>query len=163
MVVMGRVVGAYGVKGWIKVQSYTESIENLCDYESWWIGRTGEWMEREVLDVAVHGTTVVAQLAGLDDREAAALLKGSEVAVPRGALPPVEEDEHYWADLVGLDVVNTQGVVLGKLAGHYSNGAHDVMRVEHEDAERLIPYVDAVVQEVDLAGRRIVVDWGVDW
>jgi len=163
MVVMGRVVGAYGVKGWIKVQPYTESIENLCDYESWWIGRAGEWVEREVLDAAVHGATVLAQLEGLADREAAALLKGSEIAVPRAALPPPEENEHYWADLIGLAVVNVQGEALGRVAGHVHNGAHDVMRVEHDGGERLIPYVEAIVQEVDLAGRRIVVDWGVDW
>lgn len=160
---MGRVVGAYGVKGWIKVQPYTESTENLCDYERWWTGRTGEWREWQVTDVAVHGATVLAQLAGLDNREAAAGLKGCEVAVPRDALPPVEEDEHYWTDLIGLEVVNQQGEVLGRVAGHIYNGAHDVMRVERDGTEQLIPYVGAVVLEVDLPGRRIVVDWGADW
>ena len=163
MVVMGRVVGAYGVKGWVKILPYTEATENLCDYERWWIQRAGAWKEWQVVGVALHGNTVVAQLDGIDDREAAALLKGSDLAVPREALPPVEEDEHYWADLIGLDVVNKQGEVLGRVAGHVYNGAHDVMRVERDGAERLIPYVGAVVQEVDVPGRRIVVDWGVDW
>ena len=163
MVVMGRIAGPYGVKGWVKVQPYTETPEGLCDYGRWWVARAGDLQEVEVLEAAVHGATVVAQLAGIESREAAALLKGSDIAVPRAALPPADEDEYYWADLIGLDVVNEQGEALGQVAGHFSNGAHDVMRVTDGTQERLIPYVEAVVRKVDAPGRRIVVDWGADW
>ena len=163
LVVMGRIAGPYGVKGWIKVQPYTEFPENLCDYARWWVRRDNAARELEVLDSALHGATVVAQLAGIDSREAAALLKGSEIAVPREALPAAEEGEHYWADLIGLEVVNVQGEVLGKVSGHFSNGAHDVMRVERDGAEQLLPYVEAVIRKVDMPGRRITVDWGADW
>ncbi|MFO7189891.1 MAG: ribosome maturation factor RimM [Pseudomonadota bacterium] len=163
MVVMGRVAGAYGVRGWIKVQPYTESVQNLAEYGRWWIGSAGNWQEWKVLQAKVHGATVLAKLEGLDVRETAALLKGREVAVPREAMPPTAEDEHYWTDLIGLEVVNLQGEVLGKVAGHFSNGAHDIMRVARDEAEQLIPYVGAVIREVDLPGRRIVVDWGADW
>ncbi len=160
---MGRIVGPYGVKGWVKVQPFTETVASLCDYRQWWVGQGADMREMTVLDAAAHGATVVAQLAGTDDREAAARLKGSEIAVPREAMPATNEGEYYWADLVGLEVVNEQGEMLGRVAGHFSNGAHDVMRVEHDGPERLIPFVDAVVRKVDVPGGRIVVDWGADW
>lgn len=164
MVVMGRIAGPYGVKGWVKVQPYTETPEGLCEYGRWWVARAGnDPEEMEVLDAAVHGAAVVALLSGIESREAAASLKGGDIAVPRAALPPADENEYYWADLIGLDVVNERGEALGRVAGHFSNGAHDVMRVTDGTQERLIPYVEAVVREVDTAGRRIVVDWGADW
>lgn len=160
---MGRIVGPYGVKGWVKIQPFTETVASLCDYRRWWVGRGADMRETAVLDAAVHGATLVAQLPGIDDREAAARLKGSEVAVPREAMPAAAEGEYYWADLVGLDVVNEQGEMLGRVAGHFSNGVHDVMRVEYDGPERLIPFVDAVIRKVDVPGGRIVVDWGADW
>ena len=163
LVVMGRVVGPYGVKGWVKIQPFTEHPENLCDYPMWWIGKSGQWQEQEILEAAVHGQTVVAQVSGVDSREAAALLKGSEIAVPRAALPATDENEYYWADLIGLEVVNEQEEVLGKVAGHLSTGAHDVMRVVDGETERLLPFVDAVIRNVDMKARRIRVDWGADW
>lgn len=163
MVVMGRIAGPYGVKGWVKVQPYTETPEGLCAYGRWWVGRAGDSREMVVQEAAVHGVTVVAQLAGIDSREGAALLKGSDVAVPREQLPPTDDNEHYWGDLIGLDVVNEQGEALGQLADHFSNGAHDVMRVTDGAQERLIPYVEAVVRRVDISCRRILVDWGADW
>lgn len=160
---MGRVVGTWGVKGWVKVQPYTETVAALGDHDRWWVGRGADLQEMALCDSAVHGATLVAQLAGIDDREAALRLKGCEVAVPRAALPAVAEGEYYWTDLIGLAVVNEQGEMLGRVAGHFSNGAHDVMRVERDGPERLIPFVDAVIREVDLSGRRITVDWGADW
>jgi len=167
---MGRIVGPFGVKGWVKVQPFTEEPDALCDYREWWIG-TGDADRQatKVLESESHGATIVAQLEGIADREAAALMKGHEIAVPREALPAPAENEFYWADLIGFSVVNEQGEAIGELAGHFSNGAHDVMQVaqlkneQNEKQERLIPFVDAVVRQVDVPGRRIVVDWGVDW
>lgn len=156
---MGRVTGPYGVKGWIKIQPYTEDLEGLCEYKTWWVGG----QERAVLEAAVHSATVIAQISGVENREEAALLKGSEIAIPRNALPAIAADEFYWADLIGLEVVNEQEEVLGKVAGHLSTGAHDVMRVVDGETERLLPFVEAVVRKVDMAARRIRVDWGADW
>lgn len=118
-------------------------------------------------DGRMHADTVVAQLAGVDSREAALALKGSEIAVPRAALPAASANEIYWADLVGLDVVNREGVALGRVVGVTEHGAHPLLRVAPPEgaagAERLIPYVPAHVDRVDLAARRIDVDWGVDF
>jgi len=164
---MGRVAAPHGVKGWIKVAPFTAQPGALGQHAKWWVGRSGDWSEVEVAESAVHGTSLLARLAGCGDRDAAARLRGSEIAVPRAALAATAPDEYYWADLVGLDVVNGEGQRLGSVASLFSNGAHDVMRVEAVEngarRERLVPFVGAVVKQVDLAGRCIVVDWGLDW
>jgi len=164
---MGRVAAPHGVKGWIKVAPFTGQPGALGQHPKWWVGRSGDWREVEVAESAVHGMSLLARLAGCTDRDAAARLRGSEIAVPRSALAATAPDEYYWADLVGLEVVNGEGQALGKVDSLFSNGAHDVMRVEAVESggkrERLVPFVGAVVRQVDLAGRRIVVDWGVDW
>jgi 16S rRNA processing protein RimM len=160
---MGRVAGAFGVQGWIKVQPYTASIAGLAGYRRWWLGPEEGREAFELTDSEAHGETLVAKLAGIDDRDAAAALRGREVAVPRAAFPPAGEDEVYWADLIGLKVVNLQGDELGEVAEVFSNGAHAVLRVARGDEERLIPFVDAAVQRLDLPARRIEVEWGVDW
>ncbi len=160
---MGRVMGPWGVKGWIKVQPFTEYVDGLCDFPAWWIGGR----EIAVEEAAPHGATVIAKLAGLDVREDAMKLKGAEVSVPRDALPEAGEDEFYWDDLVGLEVVNLQDEALGKVAEVFSNGAHEVLRIAQGEGsarrERLVPFVDATVREVSLAEGRIRVDWGADW
>jgi 16S rRNA processing protein RimM len=160
---MGRVAGPWGVKGWIKVQPFTAEVDGLCAFPRWWIGGR----EIAIEEATQHGATVIAKLAGLDVREDAARLKGAEVSVPRDALPPAGEDEFYWDDLVGLELVNLQDEALGQVTEVFSNGAHDILRVEQEDGpkkrERLVPFVDAVVREVSLKERRIRVDWGADW
>jgi 16S rRNA processing protein RimM len=160
---MGRVAAPFGVKGWVKITPFTESPAALARYRRLWIGRQGEWREVAVVEVAVHGATVVARLAGCEDRDAAARLRGAELAIPREALPPAAPGEFYWADLVGLDVVNAAGEPLGRVQGLFSTGANDVLRVGEGKYERLLPFVAAVVKKVDLAARRIEVDWGLDW
>lgn len=172
-VVMGRVAAPYAVQGWIKVQPYTEYLDSLLDYESWWLGhdedkadKNAGWREYRVLEGKVHGQTLLAQLEGVNDRTASEALKGLDVAVDRAKFPETDEDEYYWDDLIGLEVVNTEGVALGKVAGLMETGAHDVLRVVASDAgqqERLIPFVDAYVREVDMEGRRILVEWGAGW
>jgi len=160
---MGRVAAPFGVKGWVKITPFTESPATLARHRRVWVGRQGEWREVTVEEVAVHGASVVARLAGCDDRDAAARLRGVELAVPREVLPAPDPGEFYWADLVGLDVVNTAGEPLGTVQGLFSTGAHDVMRVGEGKGERLLPFVATVVRKVDLATRRIEVDWGLDW
>jgi 16S rRNA processing protein RimM len=159
---MGRVAGPFGIKGWIKVQPFTQSIDGLLRYPVWWLGREGRWVESPLEEGSVHGRSLLAKLHGCDDREAAARLKGLEIAVPRSQLPASAEGEHYWSDLVGLQVRNREGVTLGRVAGLIETGANQVLVVEGE-RERLIPFVDAVVVAVDVAGGRLTVDWGVDF
>jgi 16S rRNA processing protein RimM len=160
---MGRVAAPFGVKGWVKITPFTESPAALASYRRLWLGRQGEWREVAVAEAMVHGTSVVARLAGCEDRDAAGRLKGAELAVPRAALPAAAPGEYYWADLVGLDVVNAAGEPLGKVQGLFSTGANDVLRVGEGEGERLLPFVATVVRKVDLAARRIEVDWGSDW
>jgi 16S rRNA processing protein RimM len=162
MVVMARVAGPFGVKGWVKLQVFTERVDGLLDYPVWWIGQDGGWEPVEVEQGAAHGAALVARLKGIDDREQAAVLRGREVAVPRAELPRNEEGEYYWTDLEGLRVGNLQGEALGVVTGLLETGASQVLVVQGE-RERLIPFVSAVVKSVDLARGELVVDWGADF
>ena len=160
---MGRVLAPYGVKGWIKVAPFTAAPDALTRFDRWWIGGPDRWEEAEVAEAVRHGANVVARLAGCRDRDQAAKLRGREVALPRESLPEAQKNEYYWADLVGLEVVNAESVSFGKVTELFSNGAHDVMRIGAGKGERLVPFVPAVVRKVDLAAGRIEVDWGTDW
>lgn len=155
---MGRVAGSYGVRGWVKVAPEPGSQEDLAGAKEWWIGADAY----RVGEARVHGLTVVGKLAGIETREQALALKGQAVAVRREALPEPEEGRYYLADLVGLEVVNEQGAALGVVTRTYSNGAHDVIEVAG-DRTRLIPWVSAVVKQVDLLKKRVQVEWGAEW
>jgi 16S rRNA processing protein RimM len=162
LTVMGHVGVPFGVRGWVKVHVHTERSDSLLDYPAWWLGRNGQWREYVVLGCEVHSKALVAHLAGSNDREAAIALRGCEVAVPRKDLPPVAANEYYWADLIGLKVVNTEQQELGRVAELLETGANDVLVVRGE-RERLIPFVAQVVLEVDQAAGMIRVDWGLDY
>ena len=159
---MGRILGPYGVRGWVKLRTFTEHLDSLADYPSWLLSEGEGWKAVEVEDTHVHGGQLVAKLAGVNDRDQALAVRGREVAIPREALPPAEEGEFYWADLIGLEVVNVQGEVLGKVEDLLETGANDVLVVKG-DRQHLLPYVDQVVLDVDLAQGRIQVDWGLDF
>jgi len=152
---LGRVIGAFGIKGWIRLQSYTDPPENILRYRRWMLAGQ-EW---KVVDGHEQGGTVVAALEGLSDRNAAAALRGNVVEVTRSALPKVKRGEFYWTDVLGSEVVSTRGARLGTLQGLTSNGAQDVMVVMGE-RERLIPAVaGAIVKTVDRDTKQIVVEW----
>ena len=163
---MGRVAAPYGVRGWMKVQPYTDATEALLDYREWWIAgdaKSGPAAHR-VVEGRVHSGVLVVRLEGVETREAAARFSGRDVAVPRDALPREGDDEVYVSDLVGLDVVNRAGQPLGRVTEVSANGAQPVLRVVGADGgERLIPFVAALVDEVDLPSSRIVVDWEIDY
>ncbi len=159
---MGRVTGPFGVLGWVKVHPYTETSGSLTRYRTWWMGRQEPYVERSVHEAKVHGAEVVAKLEGIEDREAAALLKGMLVAVPRAELPRTGKDEYYWTDLIGLSVVNAEGVAFGTVKELLETGANDVLVVAGE-RERLIPFIRQVILDVDLKGGSIKVDWGADY
>ncbi len=160
---MGRIAAPFGVKGWVRIVPYTAAPAVLTGHSRWWIGVAGEWDEVRVAEAAVHGASVIARFADCADRDRAAQLRGREVALPREALPQPGPNEYYWADLIGLEVVNAAGVSLGRVTSLFSNGAHDVMRVGAGKQERLVPFVETVIRAVDLAQRRIDVEWGADW
>ena len=158
-VVLGRISGLFGVKGWVKVYSYTEPREAVLDYGRWLLSGTDGWQEATVAEGQRHGKTIIARLDGYVDRDQAAELVGADIAVPRDELPETEDGEYYWSDLEGLDVVHRDGTELGKVAYLLETGANDVMVVQGE-TERLIPFVmDKVILGVDLANGRIEVDW----
>jgi 16S rRNA processing protein RimM len=156
---MGRVAGSYGVRGLIRVRPYSAEPEALAAYRKWRIGAEDYGVE----ETKVHSGALLARLAGIGTREQALRLKGKAVSVPRAALPEPEAGQYYWADLVGLEVVNAQGSVLGVVQGLFSNGAHDVMELTGDRSTRLVPFLPAVVKKVDLEGRRIEVEWGAEW
>ncbi len=160
---MGRITGAYGVRGWVRVASDTEPSTNILDYGPWQLRIGDEWVSYAVVEGRPHGQGLVVKLEGLDDRSAAAALAGAEIAVRRDALPAPDAREFYWADLVGADVVTREGAVLGQVDRVMATGANDVLVVTGE-RERLIPFVeDQVVVEVDLTAMRITVDWDPDF
>ena len=168
IVVMGVILGSYGVRGGLKVRSFAESATTLLDFSEWWLKpqRASEWKKVSRLEGRFHSGSLVVALDGVETREAALALKGFEVGVPRSALPSVQ-GEIYWEDLTGLAVVNRTGTLLGEVRGIVAHGAHPLLRVARPDEaagpERLIPYVPAIIDRVDVEGGRIEVDWGADY
>jgi 16S rRNA processing protein RimM len=164
MVVMGRVASAHGIQGWLKIQPYTAQTNSLTGFRTWWLGDEQKgWRELDVLHSAVHGKSVVAQVMGCHDRTAAEKYKGWLIAVPRSRLPQPAEDEYYWSDLIGLDVVNEDGARLGTVDTLQDMGANQVLYVVGEQGEILIPFIASVIRQVDLAGKVIRVDWQADY
>lgn len=163
-VLMGRILGAFGVRGELKVESYSEPLEAVLRYRPW-ILRDARGVHREVDDVRGRETAkgVVARLPGVEDRDAAEALRGTEILVPRAALPPPAPGEYYWVDLEGLRVLTLDGVDLGTVAQVLPTGANDVL-VVRGDRERMIPFVQPrYVTAVDLEAATITVDWDPDF
>lgn len=174
---VGRILDAWGVKGWIKVQSYSSDPQALFSSRRWFL-RPPENRPPlpgvafpallKITAAREHGDFVVASAQELPDRSAAEALKGASVFVSRASFPTADKDEFYWVDLMGLAVVNRQGERLGTVADLLDTGAHSVLRVLDESAgakpvERLIPFVAAYIDDVNLPERRITVDWGLDY
>ena len=159
LVVIGRVAGVYGVRGWIKVHSFTEPPEAILEHPSWRLWTGSEWRPAELMEGRRHGKLVLAHLASCDDRDVARTMVGAELAVLRTELPDPGPGGFYWADLVGLTVRTVAGVELGVVDRLLETGANDVLVVNGEK-ERLIPYVRGdVVTGVDLERGVMTVDW----
>jgi len=161
-VVLGRIAGLFGVRGWVKVFSYTEPREAVLQYKGLLLGENGTWRSADIVEGQRHGKSVIARLAGIDDREQAAALVGAEIGVSRDALPVPEDGQYYWLDLIGLNVVHRDGTSLGTIEEMLETGTHDVMVLTGE-RQRLIPFVkDEVVISVDLSEKLVTVDWEWD-
>lgn len=162
-VVIGKISAVFGVRGQVKVFSYTEPRENILKYTPWMLGSAGQWQTWEVKSGQRHGKGVIARLDGCDDRDQAFSLVGKEIAIDRQQLPEVGENEYYWSDLQGLAVITTQGVKLGVVSHLFETGANDVMVLEGE-SQHLVPYIlGQVVIEVDLGASQIIVDWDPEY
>ena len=160
---MGRILGPFGVKGWLKVKPFTERPGSLGRFSRWLVQTREGWQEWPVEEFALHSKGPVARLEGCEDREAAFRLQGCEVAVTRAELGEPEDGSLYWIDLVGLEVVDESGGALGKVEGLFESGETSVLVVRDETRERMIPFVPGYVKAVDRDARRITVDWKSDY
>lgn len=180
---VGRILDAWGVKGWVKILPHSTDPEALFAAKSWFLQapdakfRPGFTLfsgtvTLSVDEAKVHSDTVVAKFLGLDDRNGAEALRGARIFLPRSSFPAASKDEYYWVDLIGLKVVNREGVDLGLVRDLMATGPHSVLCVEYtaqqEDggsttAERMIPFVSVYVDAVDIAGKCITVDWQPDY
>lgn len=186
---VGKVVDAWGVKGGIKVAPFSSDPQALFGTKRWFLlppttlapkpvaARPGAAAPSissshprllRVRTAREQGDVIVATIDGMDDRTAAEAIKGGRIFVSRASFPTPEEDEYYWVDLIGLDVVNLSAQPLGRVVGLLETGPHCVLRCQYDgedgqSAERLIPFVDAFIRRVSLAERLIEADWGLDY
>lgn len=163
MVVVGRISGLYGVRGWVRIFSYTDPRENVIDYSPWLVNIDGQWQSMKVVSGRAQGKSVVVNLAGYADRDAAIRLLGKDIAIRREQLAAPAPGEYYWADLEGLRVVTRTGIDLGLVDHLFQTGANDVVVVKG-DRERLIPFVQGeIIHNIDLQQGVMVVDWDPEY
>ncbi len=165
---IGHINGVHGVRGWVKIFSDTRPKENIFNYTPWWVETRQGWREVKRTDSRPQGKGLVAQFEGLDDRDQALLWVNCKIGIKPEQLPEAKEGEYYWADLIGLEVVNPEGEFLGKVFELLETGGHDVMVVRGEEGEHLIPFVPKVyILNVDLGTDtepgKIEVDWQQDY
>ncbi|EOS92711.1 ribosome maturation factor RimM [Erwinia tracheiphila] len=164
--IMGKMGSAYGIRGWLKVFSSTEDAESIFDYQPWFIQRASQWELIELEGWKRHNQDMIIKVKGIDDRDAATLLTNCEIVVDSEQLPALDNGDYYWKDLIGCQVVTTQGYELGRITDLMETGSNDVLVVKAnlKDAfgakERLIPFLDGeVIKNVDLTTGTIEVDW----
>ncbi len=171
---VGRIADAWGIKGWFKVLPHSASPEALFSSRRWYLQPAERGAKTfagtrllRVREAREHSGAVVALAQEVDDRDTAEALKGARIFVARSSFPTPDNDEYYWVDLIGLDVVNREGLALGQVKELLSTGAQTVLVIEYpqegKTAERMIPFVAAYVDDVDLIGRRVTVDWQPDY
>ncbi len=171
VVIVGRIGGAYGVRGWVHINSFTDPPENLLSYSPWLIAKDDGWQPLEPVIVKPHGQAFVAQFAHIDNRDQAQALNATDLGIHRQILPGLaDEDEFYWRDLIGLEVKNTDGQTIGTVSHLFETPAHDVLVVrgtQKTDAgednpgirEVLIPFTAQFIMSVDIKATCLIVDW----
>ncbi len=179
---LGRFLDAWGVKGWVHIQPHSADTRALFESQDWYLlppeARFGRGFSAfagpvhvRVAEIKVHSDSIVARLEGMADRNGAESLKGARIHVPRSAFPPAEDGEYYWVDLIGLQVFNREGVHLGVVRDLMPTGPTSVLVMEYTEtvdgvektAERMVPFVGAYIDDVDLKARRITADWQTDY
>lgn len=167
---MGHITGPFGIRGRVKIAHYTENIDSLLDYPVWWLSKGDDaWSAMNVASYDIHDDKLLVAFEGCHDRTQASLLKGMQIAVPRSQLPPLPEngqEGYYWSDLIGSGVFNLQREEFGNVVGLLRTGANDVLQVQSVgkvQKERLIPFIDQVIVDIDLKTRKITIDWGLDY
>ncbi len=179
---LGRFLDAWGIKGWVRIQPHSADTSALFQSADWFLQPPEARFARgfsafsgpvsvRVAEIKTHSDGIVARLDGVDDRNAAEALKGVRISVPRSAFPAAAEGEYYWVDLIGLDVVNREGVHLGVVRDLMPTGPTSVLVMEYSEsvdgvektAERMVPFVGAYIDDVDLKARRITADWQTDY
>ena len=175
---VGRIADAWGIKGWFKVLPHSASPEALFSSKRWYLLPPERPMKAampwsgalllKIKEAKDHSDSVVATSLDIVDRNAAEALRGARVFVPRSSFPTAGQDEYYWVDLIGLDVYNREGESMGQVKELLSTGPQTVLVLTYTDAEakeaeRMIPFVAAFIEAVDLPGRRITVDWQADY
>lgn len=168
LVVIGKIVSVHGVRGDVKVYSFTDPIDNLLGYRRWTLRRGDEVKQIELIKGRLQGKILVATLKGLDDREVARTYADFEICVPRSELPDLDDGEYYWYQLLGLKVFNQAAQLLGVVDHLLETGANDVLVVQPcagslDDRERLLPYTDQCVLKIALEAGEMQVDWDADF
>lgn len=162
-VAMGYIKGVFGVKGWVKIQPSTEYVDSLLDYEQWRLVNDYNVQMVQVESGKVVGSELQVKFSHINDRDNAALLRGYTIQIARDDFAPTQADEYYWVDLVGMTVHNQDNIVLGQVVKLMETGAHDVLVIQGEYGEKLIPFVSRYVIDVNKNNRFITVDWGLDY
>ena len=179
---LGRIQDAWGVKGWVRIHPHSADTSALLASSDWYLqppearfargfSAFSGHVQAHVAEIKTHSDGIVARLEGVDDRNAAEALKGVRISVPRSAFPPAADGEFYWVDLIGLDVVNREGVHLGVVRDLMPTGPTSVLVMEYTEtvdgvdktAERMVPFVAAYIDDVDLKARCITADWQTDY
>ena len=162
-VAMGYIKGAFGVKGWVKVHAGTEYADSLLDYPEWRLTKGGNVQIAEIEAGKVAGDELQVKFAHINDRDEAALLRGYIIEIARENFAETEEDEYYWTDLVGMTVVNKEGITLGTVKNLMETGANDVLVIQGTDKQILIPFVSNYIETVNHDSKTITADWGLDY
>jgi len=159
-VIVGKITGVFGVRGWVKIYSYTEPASNILHYSPWQLEHQGQWHTVEVQEGQEHGKGLIAHLKNYDDRDQVARWVGTDICVARSQLPQINDGEYYWTDLIGLTVLTATGATLGKVTHLLETGANDVVAVQDGTTEHLIPFVlDEVILKIDLTAKTLLVNW----
>ena len=163
IVVMGKVLVPYGVNGWVKVYSFTEKIESFLTYKKLFLSKDQTtWLEIKPIEIKLHGKTIIAKFSEIADRTQAENYKNYLIGVPKDYLPQLNENQYYWNDLIGFEVLNLQNFSFGLVDTYIETGANDVIVVKG-DKERLIPYTSMTVLKIDTIKDKIIVDWDEDF
>lgn len=162
-VIIGCLGSAFGVRGELKVTSYTVPISNILSYPTWHIERNGNWQPLAIEKVRMQGANIILKIKHVDDRDIAKTYTNALISIERSELPETATNEYYWTDLIGMSVTTVDGTLLGHITEMRDTGANDVMIIQNDKKRHLVPFIDQVVQSVDRNEQSIIVDWDDDF